>query len=39
MGEEGKLYELQYETKWSVLGGRGWGYLELMLITIARLPN
>jgi hypothetical protein len=34
-----KLYELQYETKWSVLKGRGWGYLELMLIQVARLPN
>ncbi len=25
VGEEVKLYELQYETKWSVLGGKGVG--------------
>jgi len=25
VGEEVKLHELQYETKWSVLGERGWG--------------
>jgi hypothetical protein len=25
VGEVVKLYELQYETEWSVLGGRGWG--------------
>jgi hypothetical protein len=24
VGEEVKLYELQYVTKWSVLEGRGW---------------
>jgi hypothetical protein len=33
LGEEVKLYELQFETQWSVLGGRGWGDLELMLLT------
>ncbi len=25
VGEEVKLHELQYETKWSMLGGKGWG--------------
>jgi hypothetical protein len=25
LGEEVKLHELQYKTKWSVLNGRGWG--------------
>jgi hypothetical protein len=25
VGEEVKLCELQYETKWSVMGGRWWG--------------
>ncbi len=25
VGEEVKLHELECETKWSVLGGRGWG--------------
>ncbi len=39
VGEEVKLYELQYETKWSVLGGREWGCLELMLITICKVAK
>ncbi len=25
VGREMKLHELQYKTKWSGLGGRGWG--------------
>ncbi len=39
VGEEVKLYELQYETKRSVLDGRGWGHLVLMLITSCKVAK
>jgi len=34
-----KLHECQYGTKQSVLGGRGWGEEELVLLKFAMLPN
>ncbi len=36
VGEDVKLNELHYETKWSVLGGRG---EERVLLKFAMLPN
>jgi hypothetical protein len=31
VGEEVKLNELLYQTKWSVLGGRGWDEEKVLL--------
>jgi hypothetical protein len=34
-----KLHGCQYGTRQSVLGGRGWGEEELLLLKFAVLPN
>ena len=38
VGENVKLHELQYETKWSVLAGKGWGE-QYVLLKFAIFPN